>query len=66
MGITEKQVQALIVRALKTFLQAFLAVLLAGLVNVTDMSAAKALAVSALAAGISAIMNVVVRPEEAK
>lgn len=45
------------VRALKTFLQAFLAVIVAGLVAVDSLEALQALLVAGLAAGISAIQN---------
>lgn len=45
------------VRALKTFIQAFLAVIVAGLVAVDSVEALKALTVAGLAAGISALQN---------
>lgn len=64
--MSEKQFIALLVRAFKTFVQAFLAVLLAGLTEVSDLSTLRALAVAAVAAGLSAIMNFIVKPEEAK
>jgi len=57
---------ALIVRAAKTFLQAFLAALSLGIVTTTDVSALKALVVGAIAAGISAAMNLFLQPTEAK
>ncbi len=44
-------------RAVKTFIQAFLAVLVVGYVNVKDVESAKALGVAAVAAGISAVWN---------
>ena len=46
-------------RALKTFIQAFGAVVIAGLAGVTDVNALKALLVAALSAGISAAWNIV-------
>ena len=45
------------IRAVKTFLQAFLAVLAAGIINVTDVSSLQALAVAGLAGGLSALQN---------
>lgn len=65
-GLTEQEIQAIVVRALKTFLQAFLAALLAGVTNITNIGTAKALAISAIAAGISAIFNAFIKPVEAK
>lgn len=64
--MTEKQVQALVVRALKTFIQGFLGVILAGVVGVNGITALKALIVGAFAAGISAVVNAYLKPEEAK
>lgn len=64
--MTEQQVQALLVRAVKTFAWAFLATLATGIMNVTDTSTLKALAVAGVAAGISAVANYFIRPEEAK
>lgn len=64
--MSEKEVQALIVRAIKTFIQGFAAVFLTGLVTATSQVALKALIVGAFAAGVSAVMNVVLRPQEAK
>ena len=49
------------VRAGKTFAQAVVACVLAGLANVTDLSSAKALALAALAAGVSAAWNYVLQ-----
>lgn len=46
-------------RAAKTFIQAFVAVLVVGYVNVKDVESAKALAVAAVAAGVSAVWNLV-------
>lgn len=48
------------VRAAKTFVQAFLATLAVAVVNVHDVSTAKAAAIAAAAAGISAVWNFVV------
>jgi hypothetical protein len=45
------------VRAFKTFVQAFLAVVAVGVVSVTDFNALKALIIAGVAAGISATMN---------
>lgn len=56
----------LIVRALKTFFQAFLAAVSLGIVTTTDIAAIKALIVGAIAAGISAVMNLLIQPTEAK
>ena len=44
-------------RAVKTFVQAFVAVVVVGYVNVKDVESAKALAVAAVAAGVSAVWN---------
>ena len=48
------------VRALKTFVQAFLAVIAVGVVSVNDFQGAKALLVAAVAAAISATWNSIV------
>lgn len=56
----------LLVRALKTFVQAALAFAAAGVLGVTNSTAMKSLAVGAIAAGISAVMNLFVQPQEAK
>lgn len=45
------------IRALKTFVQAFLAVLVAGVATVDNLDALVALLVAGLAAGISALQN---------
>jgi len=58
--------KALLVRAIKTFAQAFLAYLAAGVAGVINIDTLKALLVAALAAGISAGMNVVLKPTEAR
>lgn len=44
-------------RAVKTFIQAFLATVAVGATNVTDIATAKALAIAAVAAAISAVWN---------
>lgn len=45
------------VRAVKTFVQAFLAVVVIGLASVNSVDSLKALAVAGVAAGISALQN---------
>lgn len=50
----------ILIRAIKTFFQAFLAAVAAGLVNVVNWSTFKALVVSALAMAVSAVWNIVV------
>jgi len=60
------QVNALSVRALKTFVQAGGAFLVAGLTQDISAPFNKALLVGALAAGISAVMNLFIMPTEAK
>ena len=47
----------IIVRAVKTFVQAFLAVLAVGIVSVDSFEALTALLVAGVAAGISALQN---------
>lgn len=47
------------VRALKTFFQAFLAVVLVGLTDVHDMNKLKVLMIAGISAGISALMNLI-------
>lgn len=64
--MNEVNINALLVRALKTFLQAFLAALALGIVTTTNISALKALVVGAIAAGVSAVMNLFIAPTEAK
>lgn len=59
-------INVLLVRALKTFLQAFLAVVLAGLATTINLSTVKALGIAATAAGVSAVMNLFIAPQEAK
>lgn len=57
---------AIVVRAFKTFVQGFLAVLLAGATTSLDGAGWKALVIGAFAAGISALMNLFIQPTEAK
>ena len=47
----------ILVRAVKTFVQAFLAVLAVGIVSVDSFEALTALLVAGVAAGISALQN---------
>ena len=54
---TKEQIKDVAIRAGKTFLQAFVAVLAAGSVNVTHLSVPQGLIVSAAAAGVSALLN---------
>lgn len=64
--MSEQQVQAIIVRALKTFLQAAASIVALNVGNVTDLNAGKTLAIAAVAAGISAVINAFIKPVEAK
>ena len=48
------------VRAFKTFVQAFLASVAVAVVNVHDITTAKAALIAAVAAGVSAVWNFVV------
>lgn len=64
--MSEININAIIVRALKTFFQAFLAALLAGLATATNLPTLKALLIGAIAAGVSAAMNLFLAPQEAK
>lgn len=67
--MSEQQVQALLVRALKTFIQGFLGYLVTAVaaLNQTFGSAALwALLTGGIAAGVSALMNVYLKPVEAK
>lgn len=65
-GENKMNANVLFVRALKTFLQAFLAAVSVGIVTTTDISAVRGLIVGAIAAGISAAMNLLIQPTEAK
>lgn len=75
--MTEQQVLALLVRAFHTFWQAFLATFILGLLPVVSdilnhvpisgsEAALIALVVASLAAGFSAVKNILVKPVEAK
>lgn len=50
----------ILVRAVKTFIQTFLATVAVGVSNVTDVKTAQALVVAGVAAGISAVWNFVI------
>lgn len=56
----------LLVRAFKTFVQAFLGVLSLSILTVVDVPTGKAALAGALAAGFSALMNLFIQPQEAK
>lgn len=56
----------ILVRALKTFVQAFLAALAVGVTSAVSVPTTKALILGAIAAGISAVMNLVIQPTEPK
>lgn len=56
----------LAVRAFKTFVQAFLAALLVSATTVVDLETGKAALIAAVAAGVSALMNLFIQPTEAK
>lgn len=58
--------RAIVERATWTFLQAFLAVFLAGLTITVSQVQLKALVIAAFAAGLSALKNVVLTPPETK
>jgi hypothetical protein len=75
--MTEQQIQAIIVRGLKTFAQVFIGVFLLGITSIIQKvletgtisgskSALLALIAAAVAAGISAAMNAYIKPVEAK
>jgi len=49
------------VRAIKTFVQAFLATVAVGVVGVNSIETAQALAIAGVAAGVSAVWNFVVK-----
>lgn len=59
-------VNVLAVRALKTFVQGFLSVLAVSATTVVDVETGKAVLIGAVAAGISAVMNIFLQPTEAK
>lgn len=64
--MTENNFNVLAVRALKTFIQASLAFVAVGIVTAVDVPTTKALIGGAIAAGISAVMNLFIQPTEAK
>lgn len=75
--MTQQQVIATLVRMFHTFWQAFIAVFLLGITPVISdvlktgsisgsQTALLALVISALAGGLSALKNLLVKPEEAK
>ncbi len=49
-----------VIRALKTFIQTFLATVAVGVATVADVNGAKALVVAAVAAAISAAWNAII------
>ena len=55
-----EQLKDLVVRALKTFVQAFLASLAVGIVAVDDFAGLQALAIASAAAALSAVMNLII------
>lgn len=59
-------IEAILVRALKTFLQAAAAFAATGIVTAISVPTTKALIGGAIAAGISAVMNLFLQPQEAK
>jgi len=60
------QFNVLAVRALKTFVQAFAAVLAVSATTVVNLETGKAVLIAAVAAGISAVMNLFIAPTEAR
>lgn len=58
--MNKELIKDIAVRAVKTFVQAFLATFSLGVVATNDATALKALAVASLSAGISAVWNTVV------
>lgn len=59
-------IQAIAIRVFSTFYQAAAAVLLAGLTGVVDATTLKVLVVASFAAGVSAVKNIIVKPQEKK
>lgn len=53
-------VKDIAIRALKTFVQAFLASVAIGVTTVQDVSTLKALLIAGLSAGISAVWNTII------
>ena len=58
--MTKQLIKDIAIRALKTFVQAFLSVVALGAGDVVNVSTLKALLVAGLSAGISAVWNTVV------
>lgn len=58
--------EALIIRALKTFVQGFAGAIGLGITTAVSIPTTKALIVGAIAAGVSAVMNLFIAPQEAK
>jgi len=56
----------LAIRALKTFVQTFLSALAVSATTVVNLETGKAVLIAAVAAGISAVMNLFLQPTEAK
>ena len=64
--MNEVNANVLLVRALKTFIQAFASVLAVSAATVVNIETGKAVLIGAVAAGISAVMNLFIAPTEAK
>ena len=64
--MSQINVNVLLVRAFKTFVQGFASAVTLNIANVTNLSTAKVLLIGAEAAGISALMNLFIAPTEAK
>jgi hypothetical protein len=62
----DSKLKAVIERAVSSFVQAFVGVFLAGLTVSISGVQLKALAIAAFAAGLSALKNIILTPEEAK
>lgn len=56
----------ILIRALKTFVQAFLGALAIGLAGVVSLATGKAVLIGAVSAAISAVMNLFIQPTEPK
>ncbi len=59
-------VGAIAIRVFSTFYQAAAAVFLAGLTGVVNVTTARVLVIAAFAAGVSAVKNLIVKPQEKK
>lgn len=64
--MNKKKLKDITIRAVKTFIQSFLAAFLLGTNNLTnlDKNVLKSAGIGALAAGISAVMNLFLSKEE--